>query len=272
MKRNGAFSINNFAKFARTTRDTLLYYDKIGLLSPKSRGDNNYRFYSNNQLGTVNLIRTLQVLGMPLRGIKKLRDKRTPELMDAVLENQIKLLDAQINDLIRAQTLLGSIKNTIHTHMDVDETVIEVKNCPEERIILGEQNDYSGERNDYDALYSFYKSSSEKITDLDLNYPVWAYFSEERIRRRDWVWPDRFYFHNPDGQDKKPAALYVIGYKRGGYGQSHDLYVRLLEYIETNDLEICGPAYEEYPLNEICVIEESDYLMRVMIMVKKKEK
>ena len=271
MKRNGAFSINNFAKFARTTRDTLLYYDKIGLLSPKSRGENNYRFYSNNQLGTINLIRTLQVLGMPLSGIKHLRDKRTPELIDAVLENQIKLLEDQIENLIRAQKLLRSIKTTIQANLDIDESIIEVQSRPEENIVLGEQNDYSGDRTDYDALFSFYKTCNAKYPDLDLNYPVWAMFSEERIRSRDWVWPDRFYFFNPEGHDKKPAALYVIGYTRGGYGQSHDLYTRLLDYIDANDLEICGPAYEEYPLNEICVIEEKDYLMRIMITVRKKK-
>lgn len=270
MKKNGVFSITEFARLARTTRDTLLFYDKIGLLSPVSRGDNNYRHYSHNQLGIINLIRTLQALGMPLSRIKSLIRKRSPELLEAVLENQIKQLDEQIGGLTSAQKLLRSLKSNISAHLDVDETVIEVRHKPEENIILGEQNDYSGDRNDYDALFSFYKSCIKKYPDLDLNYPVWAQFSEERIKRRDWVWPDRYYFYNSEGRDRKPAALYATGYTRGGYGQSHSLYVRLLDYIDANGFEICGPAYEEYPLNEICEPDENNYLMRVMITVRRR--
>ena len=123
-----------------------------------------------------------------------------------------------------------------------------------------------------DDTITFYLDCNEKYPDLDLNYPVWALFSEERIRRRDWVWPDRYYFYGPEGYDKKPAALYAVGYMRGGYGEGHDLYVRLLDYIGVNGFEICGPAYEEYPLNEICMLEEKDYLIRVAIPVKRRGK
>ena len=270
MNRKEMFSVSDFAKYARTTRDTLIYYDKIGLLSPVSRGDNNYRFYSHRQLSIINLIRTMQILGMPLNDIKRLKNNRTPELVDTGLERQIKMLDSEIDDLVRVRELLHSLKNTIHSHLDVDETVIKVQLLPEEKIVLGEQNDYSGGRNAYDALFSFYSRCNEEYPALDLNYPVWGLFSEERIHKRDWVWPDHYYFYNPAGNDKRPAALYAIGYTRGGYGQGHDLYVRLIDYINANGFEICGPAYEEYPLNEICVLEEKDYLMRIMITVKRK--
>lgn len=271
MKRKENFSVSDFAKIARTTRDTLIYYDKIGLLSPASRGENNYRSYSLLQLGIINLIRTLQTLGMPLNEIKRLRNKRTPELIDAVLENQIKRIDDDMNELVRARELLNYIKTTIHSLLDVDETAITVQFLPEATIILGDQNDYSGDRNDYDALFSFYSDCSEKYPGVDLNYPVWGYFSGERISNREWIWPDRYYFYTSNGHDKRPAALYAVGYTRGGYGQSNSIYPRMLDYIKANGYEICGPVFEEYPLNEISVIEEKDYLIRVMITVRKRE-
>ena len=270
MKKKENFSISDFAKIARTTRDTLIYYDKIGLLAPASRGENNYRSYSLLQLGIINLIRTLQTLGMPLNEIKRLRSKRTPDLVDAVLENQIKLIDEELDELSRARELLQQLKTTIHSHLDIDETAITVQHLPEASIILGDLNDYSGDRNDYDALFSFYSSCSEKYPGVDLNYPVWGFFSGERIRNRDWVWPDRYYFYTSSGHDKRPAALYAIGYTRGWYGESQDLYPRMLSFIELNGYEICGPVFEEYPLNEICVLDEKDYLMRALVTVRKR--
>ena len=271
MNRNEIFSISDFAEFTRTTRDTLLYYDKIGLLSPASRGENNYRYYSNAQIAVVNLIRTLQAFGMTLSVIKNLTEHRTPELTEEILESQITHIDERIEEWVRARKLLYFMKKTIHSVANVDEKAITIQFMPAEAIVLGDLNDYSRGRNDYDALLTFYHACKEKYPDIDMNYYVWAMFSEERIKGRDWVWPERYYFYNPEGHDKKSAGLYAIGYHRGGYGQSGDIYERMLDYIHGNGFEVCGPAYEEYPLNEMCVSDPKDYLMRVLISVRNRD-
>jgi len=269
MKRDeNVFSITDFAKFSRTTRDTLLYYDSIGLLSPDTRGKNHYRYYSARQLAIVNLIRTWQALGMSLTEIKQLKAHRTPERMDKTFEEQLALIDGKIDEWIRARKLLNVLKQTTRSALDIDEEGITVKRMPAEAIVLGDLNDYSHGRDDYDALASFYHAISQKFPNMDLNYSAWGYFTEARIVARDWVWPDRYYFNNPEGHDRKPAALYAIGYSRGGYGQTNGVYRRMLDYLNTNKLEICGPTFEEYPINEISVVDEKDYLMRVMITVR----
>ena len=271
--KNGLFSITNFAKFSRVTRDTLLYYDSIGLLSPSVRGENGYRYYTTRQLATVNLIRTLQLLGIPLAQIKEFAENRTPAHLCEVLDEQFTVIEEKIDEWKRSRKLLETLKDTIHPVLDVDaDEGIAVEFMRAEAIVLGGLNDYSRGRDDYDALIDFYNECAKKYPDLDLNYPVWGFFSEERIKRREWVWPDRYYFNNPDGHDKKNAGLYAIGYAYGGYGQHKDIYVRMLDFIDDNGLEVCGPAYEEYPLNEISVVDENEYLMRVMITVREKGK
>ena len=264
------FSVGDFAKFSRTTCYTLRHYDRIGLLSPMSRGDNNYRYYSSGQLAIVNVIRTLQELGLSLSQIKNLKENRNPENVDAILLNQIEKIDSKINDWVYARKLLLSLHETIHPVLNVDERAITIQFFPAEAIVLGGLNDYSRGRNDYDALYSFYHDMSNKHPNMDMNYPVWGCFSEDRIKRGDWIWPDRYYFYNHDGHDRRPAAHYAIGYTRGGYGQCGDLYNRIIDYIDANSFEICGSAYEEYPLNEICISDDSNYLIRVMITVRDK--
>ena len=269
MTRKDIFSVHDFAKFTRTTRDTLLHYDKIGLLKPVSRGENNYRYYSHGQLAVMNLIRTFKTLGMPLQEVKRLKDIRTPELSNQLLGIQLDRINEEIEELLRAKSLLELLKNTIDTHLNIDIDEITVEELPERSIVLGDQNRYGDGRSDYDALLDFYLKCHEKYPELDLNYPVWAIFSQERLRKQDWIWPDRYYFYGPEGYEKIPPGLHATGFKRGGYGDTHDLYVRLLDYIDENSYEIRGPAYEEYPLNEICVLNDDDYLIRISIPVKK---
>jgi DNA-binding transcriptional MerR regulator len=267
---NHIFSISGFARLSRVTRGTLIFYDKAGLLPPVLRGNNGYRYYSASQLAVVNLIRTCQELGMSLDEIKGLMEQRTPVLVDEFLTNHIKRVDEKINEWIRARKLLTVLQGTIHSAADIDASKIFVEFIPAAAIVLGDLNDYSKGRNDYDALLDFLFSCNKKYPDMDLNYPVWGVFSEQRIRHRDWVWPDRFYFNNPSGYDQRPAALYAVGYGTGGYGQCGDLYERMMAFISANGYEVCGPAYEEYPLNEICVADSNSYLIRVMITVRKK--
>lgn len=266
------WSITEFAKLSHISRHQLLHYDEVGLLSPASRGaENKYRYYHSSQMVTVKLIRIFQRLGMTLDEIKQIKDKRTPEVADSFFKNQISKIDSKIDEWASAKKLLHTLHKSIKDVQDVDDKAITIKHLPAEAIILGDLNDFSQDRDEYAALSRFYSNMGNKYPGLDMNYSAWGRFSMERIKNRDWKWPDRYYFHNPEGYDKRPAALYAIGYTRGGYGQSSALYERLLKYIDEQGYEICGDAYEEYPLNEVCIVDENNYLMRVLITVQKKQ-
>ena len=178
MTDKGLMSISDFAKFSRTTRDTLLYYDKIGLLSPVSRGGNNYRFYSNKQLAVVNVIRTLQNLGMTLEEIKQTNERRTPGLADENFTRQINKIDGKIEEWIRARKLLVTLRGSIQSVLNVDTEKITIRSLPAEPIVLGGLNEYKQDETDYDALLHFYHEIGVKYPGIDLNYPVWGIFSK----------------------------------------------------------------------------------------------
>jgi len=266
------FSISEFARFSRTTQDTLRHYDRIGLLSPISRGDNKYRYYEARQIAGVNMIRTFQTFGMSLDEIKDLKNSKSSQSMYEIFEYQLGRIDENVAKWVRARKLLFALQKSLHSVLNIKEKEITIQYVPAEAIILGGLNDYSNGKNDYDALGTFYEEIKREHPDLDMNYPVWARFSEDRIKMGDWVWPDRYYFYNPEGHDRRPSALYAIGYTRGGYGHTDELYKKLVKYIDVHGFEICGDTYEEYPMNEISIPDGTNYLMRVMITVQKKHK
>jgi DNA-binding transcriptional MerR regulator len=271
MKNKGLLSIGELAKFARITRTALLHYDKMGLISPVARGENNYRYYSYRQITSINLIVTLQKLGVPLDNIAELLRSRTPENIMELFSEQSQQINQKVSGLLPAQKLLITLKHIIGEGVaaSIDgEDKIKVHWAEAESIYLGPQIDYSRGTSIEEAMLDFYRYCSAMDKNMELYYPVWGLFSEMRIKRGDWVGPDRFYFKMPDAPDKKPEGLYVTGYTRGNYGQSDALYKRLLAYIEQHNLEICGPAYETYPLNEISISDPDRFLMRISITIK----
>jgi DNA-binding transcriptional MerR regulator len=267
---NKFLSIRDFAKFSRVTKAALLHYDKVGLLRPVSRGqDNKYRYYSTRQLSTLNVIRTLQEFGLTLSEIKTLIKNRTPADTSTLFMELMGEVDKKIIRWHRAKQLIFTFLRAMMSVADVDKDVISIQNMPATSITLGPMNDYRNGNDDFDALCIFYNSLHDR--NIDLNYPVWGFFAQERIRQRDWKWPDRYYFFNPEGTDTRPAGQYAVGYGYGSYGQNtSSIYERLLAYIDENGFEICGDSYEEYPLNEISVADDNALLIRILIRVRKK--
>jgi DNA-binding transcriptional MerR regulator len=268
--REGApgLTISKLAKLALTTRDTLLFYDRIGLLEPAIRGRNNYRYYSERELLKVSFIRTFQSLGVPLKDIGELLEKRTPETVLAILSEQMESIEEQRKQLEQAHLLLDTFRNTIEGALPLDEETITLRWCEEKPLLVGPRNDYSGERGVADNLIDAYRYFQKRVSALEINYPVWSLYEKGGIKKEGRIFPTRFYLNTPKGPDRKDAGWYVIGCARNGYGGASELFRRLFAYIEGKELELAGRSYEEYLLNEISVKDPDEYLIQVSIAVK----
>ena len=56
----GLFTTGQFAKLCGTTKETLFYYDELGILKPVKVAENGYRYYSASQFFDLDLITVLQ--------------------------------------------------------------------------------------------------------------------------------------------------------------------------------------------------------------------
>ncbi len=91
------FTTGEMAELCGISKQTLFHYDKIGLLPPTARDDNNkYRSYSIDSFEIVYVIKALQFLGMPLNDIKDYLDKRNPEHFAKILESYLTKIDKEI--------------------------------------------------------------------------------------------------------------------------------------------------------------------------------
>jgi DNA-binding transcriptional MerR regulator len=115
MEVEALYRIHEFAQLAGVTVKALHHYDRLGLLKPRRSGSG-YRLYVEQDLARLEQIVALKFLGLPLKQIKILLDRDTPQLPEAlrlqrtVLEEKRLLLDRAICAIVNAEEILQSGK------------------------------------------------------------------------------------------------------------------------------------------------------------------
>ncbi|MDU6250186.1 MAG: MerR family transcriptional regulator, partial [Paeniclostridium sordellii] len=64
-------SIGEVSKIFNISKETLRYYDKIGILKPEVNSQNGYRYYLFKHLEKLSLILGIKLLGISLADIKQ---------------------------------------------------------------------------------------------------------------------------------------------------------------------------------------------------------
>lgn len=102
-------TITAFAKRFGLSRATLLYYDRIGLLSPSAHSSAGYRLYSEKDAARMSRIDTLRQAGLPLKAIQSVLDATTGDRLEAALEQQLVNLNRELAQLRAQQCLVAQL-------------------------------------------------------------------------------------------------------------------------------------------------------------------
>ena len=95
----GMYAISEMASLFNVSRQTLIYYDKIGLFKPAVVNDRGYRFYSPTQIPFMRLICMLRDLGLELDEIDRLVSTFDIGEMTDRLRARVEALDARMAEL-----------------------------------------------------------------------------------------------------------------------------------------------------------------------------
>ena len=100
-------TISKLAKRFGLSRSTLLYYDRIGLMSPSRHSPAGYRLYGEDARQRLGRIIELRSAGLPLEIIKQILETSTP--LAEALERQVAALNTQLADLRARQRVVLSL-------------------------------------------------------------------------------------------------------------------------------------------------------------------
>ena len=105
-------TIGQLARKYSLSRSALIYYDKLGVLSPSGRSYSNYRLYSDADQKKLDRIVQFRSAGLSLETISHLLDRRGGDL-GAALEQRLSSLNDEIQALRNQQkVILNLLENT----------------------------------------------------------------------------------------------------------------------------------------------------------------
>ena len=104
-----AYTINQLAKLSGVSTRTLRFYDEIGLLAPAFYGENQYRYYKEEQLLMLQQILFYRELGFPLNDIKRIVSSDDFNKIDALISHK-QVLEQSLD---RTTKLIKTINQTV---------------------------------------------------------------------------------------------------------------------------------------------------------------
>ena len=142
------------------TKNTLIWYEKKGLITPKIIGKNGFHYYSREQFFDIDLIKTLKWADKSLDDCKDYMDHRSEESYSTMLLEQQNLLEQKIAALFAQKRI---IDRTIQDYLAIKtrySTVPKVVTL-QERCFLVEpiqENTPRGHIMAFNRLYEVFRS------------------------------------------------------------------------------------------------------------------
>lgn len=106
------YLIGQAAKFLNVSKDTLRYYDKIGIISPKKDNTNGYRYYTMDEVISLTYILMLKELDISLEEIKNIVNNNNLSDMVKVITRQNEIIDKKMKDLEKIKATINSFRKS----------------------------------------------------------------------------------------------------------------------------------------------------------------
>lgn len=258
-----------FAAFCGTTKDTLFWYDRQGILKPAIVGENGYRYYSSRQFFDYSTIATLRQSGNSLKDIAAFQQEHSyPRLLELFSAKSADLTE-QIQILTRMKHLVDTIQENLLMAEKASFDTPELVHLEKEHLSTTEIPEGYGwyEKEPEEYIYAHIRRH-QKVPGIN-EYPLGTILSADSLHSDRPEEIAYFYTAQKDAMPDlltKPSGTYVRIFHRGYYGNITDSLKIASAYMEEQNLKICGPIYE-YDCLTYLLDTDADSIQMLLIPV-----
>lgn len=260
-----------FAKLCGTSKDTLIFYDRQGLLKPRYVSENGYRRYGAEQFYDFDLISMLKEAGSSLAEIKYHLLNRNPKQMSLLLEEKRHFLKLESERLARRRTMLDDMSQVVSEASQLDYDILSFANLEAERLeLVSEQTDVHIAEDDANAFAIQY---SEYVTELG-GVPQALYgviIDKKNLASKRYI--ASCFFHRASHSTPKvhlhmrPKGRYAVFSHKGDIKSHIEAYRHMLNEIQESDLGLNGPMYAYDLMSYFMVSTTVEYATKYCVRV-----
>lgn len=264
------YKTGELSKIYNLGRDSLKYYEKLGLLNP-GRDTNSYRMYTIKDICNLNLIKELRSLDFSMQKIKEYLENRNVDTTREMLLEEVRFIDEKLEELSSHKESLhkrlSSINNTVeHTNFNR----IELLYMPKRKVLTVNSNVTFDENVDY-LIQRLNEKFDDKFYVLG-NSNFGAVFDTKSVTKG--VFNNYKYIFCLLDDDAKnydfiiDEGYYVTYTYKGNYKQIRKILPMLFKFIGFNNYTILGDPLEIYKIDIYETSIEDEYVTQVQIPVK----
>lgn len=266
------YKIGEISKIYGIGRDSLMYYEKIGILNPY-RDVNGYRLYSITDIWRLNLIKELRSLNFPMKKIKEYITNRSIKSTNKILNEEIELIDNKILELLShkedIKQRLESIEETIN---NVKFNEIKVEHIGKRKALKLNANIKRDE--DVDFLIQKLQKEYENRFNILGNNNIGAVYCLNSIKKHIYnEFNSVFCFLNEDEKIYNMTFdenYYITMTYRGSYNNNKEYINRMIEYANYKNYEIIGNPIEIYKIDVHETSKVEEFITEIQIPIKKR--
>jgi DNA-binding transcriptional MerR regulator/effector-binding domain-containing protein len=274
-KNNNYFTAGELASLYGIPKQTLLYYDKNKLLIPEFTNEKGYRFYSETQYHTLEIILNMRKLDIPVQEIKDYLSCRGIENFEHILREKEKECDKIIETM-------QDMKNSLQVSLKALKKIQAVKTgqielaTQKERLLLGSEILTDGiSPKEYLRIFSRHNQAAFSQNHFKEFSTGWIIgkndFFAEKFKTLRYFTPV-FEIGDSDFTLLRREGLYVTMYFQGTFYQEIlNVLKKIQDFMNRNYLEAVDNVYI-FPLKNHWLTENTgEYLNEISFQVKEQQ-
>lgn len=268
------FSIGEVSRYQQISKQTLIFYDKIGLFRPAYVDPHNgYRYYSAAQLDYLDTILIMKKIGFSLAEIKEHMQGYNIDSSLALFKKQLAVIDRQIEELrlIRSRVESRCEQMEASRARRRDGEMVAVEEMPEQYLLVQPVDPpYTLRETSIATKKCFAEGFGDK---LPVFFQCGVIVPLEKIRDGRYT-EAAFAFLPTEKTDRAanirrlPAGKCVSTCHIGDYLSIGRSYQRVLDYCGGHGLEILSDSYEFCINDYITSHDENEYITKICFYVR----
>ncbi|UPO90174.1 MerR family transcriptional regulator [Niallia sp. Man26] len=264
------FTTGEFAKLCKVNKQTVIYYEQIGLLSPVIKDSKGYRYYSIRQLELFIVIDLLKDLGMSLNDIQQYTQNKSPEEFLSLMYQQKDLLIQKRKELEKNEQIIEAKIKLMEQASSLNFEQISLEQISAANLYLSRNIKDIPDEEFVEAVSDFI--TELYVKELDTGYPIGGMTMREEVLKGEYTNYNYLYMEQPKQKDSytfHPSlkGYYLIGYHIGLEKDIDKTYTRIFAEMNRLNLTLGEYVFEEYIYDNVVKNREEEYITKIMVHV-----